>query len=60
MKGNYELISDSQKITIPDYFSPFKQKNIDIYFFTSNNRFGCLFKGDGDQDSPRTSLIKND
>jgi len=52
-KGNYELISDSQKITIPDYFSPFEQKNIDIHFFTTDNQPTYLFKGDGDQDNPR-------
>ena len=52
-KGNYELISDSQKITIPDYFSPFEQRNIDIHFFTTDNQPTCLFKGDGDQDNPR-------
>ena len=52
-KGNYELISDSQKITVPDHFSPFEQKNIDIYFCTTYNQPTCLFKGDGDQDNPR-------
>ena len=52
-KGNYELISDSQEITVPDYFSPFEQKNIDIHFFTTHNQPTCLFKGDGDQDNPR-------
>ena len=52
-KGNYELISDSQKITVPDYFSPFEQKNIDIHFCTTYNQPTCLFKGDGDQDNPR-------
>ena len=52
-KGNYELVSDSQKITIPDYFTPFEQKNTDIYFFTTDNQPSCFFKGDGDQDNPR-------
>lgn len=52
-KGNYELVSNSQKITIPDHFSPFEQKNIDIHFFITNNQPTCLFKGDGDQDNPR-------
>ena len=53
INGNYDLVSDSQKITIPDYFSPFEQKNIDIHFCTTDNQPACLFKGDGDQDNPR-------
>jgi len=52
-KGNYELVSDYQKIIIPDYFSPFEKKNIDIYFCTTDNQPSCFFKGDGDQDNPR-------
>ena len=52
-KGNYELISDSNKVTVPDYFSPFEQKNHDIHFFTTSIHRTCLFKGDGDQDNPR-------
>ena len=58
--GNYELISDSNEIIVPDYFSPFEQRNIDIFFFNTHDRPVCLFKGDGDQDNPRTTVsIKN-
>ncbi len=37
--------------TIPDYFSPFEQRNITIYYATSEENV-ILFKGDGDQDRP--------
>lgn len=36
---------------IPNYFNPFVQDNIDIYYF-SNDKEVVLFKGDGDQDRP--------
>lgn len=36
---------------IPNYFSPFVQENIDIYYFSSEPGI-VLFKGDGDQDRP--------
>ena len=54
--GNYELISGSNEIIVPDYFSPFEQKNIDIHFFTTDNQPTCFFKGDGDQDNPRIRI----
>jgi hypothetical protein len=57
--GNYELISDSPKIIVPDYFSPFEKRNIDIFFFSTNDKPVCLFKGDSDQDNPRINFIKN-
>lgn len=53
IKNNYHLVSNSSKIIVPDYFSPFYQKNIDIYFCTTLAKPTCLFKGDGDQDNPR-------
>jgi len=53
INGNYNIVSDLQKIIIPDHFSPFEQKNIDIHFCTTDNQPSCLFKGDGDQDNPR-------
>ncbi len=36
---------------IPDYFSPFELRNVNIYYSTSSSR-AVLFKGDGDQDRP--------
>lgn len=56
--GNYELISDSHEIVVPDYFSPFEKRNIDIFFFNTYKHPVCLFKGDGDQDNPRTAVRK--
>ena len=37
---------------IPNYFSPFEQKNIEIYYFCEKNVSPVIFKGDGDQDRP--------
>lgn len=36
---------------IPDYFSPFEHRKVDIYFSSSIDN-AVLFKGDGDQDRP--------
>ena len=45
--------TDDDMNIIPDYFSPFEQKNIDIWV-DSSNRIDtcCFFKADGDQDRP--------
>ena len=37
---------------IPNYFEPFEQRNIDIYYAYSYEGSVCIFKGDGDQDRP--------
>ena len=49
---NFEDISSSNDIIVPDHFEPYEKKNIDIHFMTSNNQGTILFKGDGDQDRP--------
>ena len=36
---------------IPDYFAPFEQKNVKIYYMAEVEGT-CLFKGDGDMDRP--------
>lgn len=36
---------------IPEYFSPFEQRNIDIYYMSEKDGT-VLFKGDGDMDRP--------
>ncbi len=47
----FKLKSDSE--IIPNYFEPFVQKNIDIYFAIDNPQSEyAIFKGDGDQDRP--------
>ena len=37
---------------IPNYFEPYEQKNIDIYYAYSFDKDVCIFKADGDQDRP--------
>jgi hypothetical protein len=49
---NFENISNSTGVIVPDYFQPFEKKNIDIYYMTSGSEGTILFKGDGDQDRP--------
>ena len=41
-------------LIIPNYFNPYLQKNIEIYFFVDSKKIDKvrLFKGDGDQDRP--------
>lgn len=48
--GGWKLVSNSENI-IPDYFSPFEQRNIDIYYMSEIENV-ILFKGDGDMDRP--------
>ena len=42
---------DETNNTIPNYFSPFRQENIDVYYCSSDKE-AVLFRGDGDQDRP--------
>ncbi len=42
----------ADEIIIPNYFSPFERKNVDIYFSSSQNEGLNVFRGDGDQDRP--------
>ena len=38
---------------IPNYFEPFVQSNVDIYYFREENQYDVrIFKGDADQDRP--------
>ena len=52
--GFYLVDSFKEDLIIPDYFSPFLQKNMIINFCvdTENIELIKLFKGDGDQDRP--------
>jgi len=43
---------------IPDYFSPFVQKEIPIYYCSTNMDHFRAFKGDGDQDRPNVRYSK--
>ena len=49
-EGGWKESKKSGNIT-PDYFSPFEQRNVDI-FYMSEIKNAVLFKGDGDMDRP--------
>lgn len=53
--GFIERIEEDSNI-IPNYFEPFVQKNIEIYYMSNCNSKFRMFKGDGDQDRP--SIVK--
>lgn len=48
--GGWKLTDETSNI-IPEYFSPFEQRNIDIYYMSTIPN-AVLFKGDGDMDRP--------
>ncbi len=48
--GGWKLTDETTNI-IPEYFSPFEQRNIDIYYMSTIPN-AVLFKGDGDMDRP--------
>ena len=49
-KGGWKMVAESGNI-MPDYFEPFEQRNIDIYYMSEIEN-AILFKGDGDMDRP--------
>lgn len=49
--SGFNLRSLEDENIIPTYFEPFVQKNIDIWFQSSEKGL-CIFKADGDQDRP--------
>ena len=53
--GFIERTEDDANI-IPNYFEPFVQKNIEIYYMSNCKNKFRMFKGDGDQDRP--SIVK--
>ena len=53
--GFIERIENDINI-IPNYFEPFVQKNIEIYYMSNCKDKFRMFKGDGDQDRP--SIVK--
>ena len=46
------------KNIIPNYFDPFMQKNVEIWYEKSHKNL-ILFKGDADSDRPRLNLPIN-
>lgn len=57
-KAGFTKLNSEENNIIPNYFEPFEQKNIDIYYMTSLKKSFKIFKGDGDQDRP--SIIKKE
>ena len=57
---NFEDISSSSDIIVPDHFEPYEKKNIDIHYMTSYKKGAILFKGDGDQDRPSLKSVAKD
>jgi hypothetical protein len=51
-KAGFKLKDDSDLNSIPNYFEPFVQENINIYYFTNHSDSIAIFKADGDQDRP--------
>lgn len=55
INSGFVKVEDSDDLIIPDYFQPFVQKNITIYFArqtAEQESSFVLFKGDADQDRP--------
>lgn len=50
IKAGWRKVKDTGNI-IPNYFAPYEQRNVDIYYSTTNEN-AILFRGDGDQDRP--------
>ena len=50
INGGWTMTSKTENI-IPEYFGPFEQKNVDIYYMSEIPDV-ILFKGDGDMDRP--------
>ncbi len=50
--AGFSLRNETDDNIIPNYFDPFSQKNIDIYFYTWNSPNIHVYRGFGDQDRP--------
>lgn len=53
------LKEQNDKNVIPNYFEPFEQKNVEIYYMTNCREKFFMFKGDGDQDRPSIARGEN-
>lgn len=50
MQAGWLNVAETENV-IPEYFSPYECKNVDIFYFSTQENI-VLFKGDGDQDRP--------
>jgi len=55
LKIGFKEKKENDNNIIPNYFEPFEQRNIEIYYATSCKEKFRMFKGDGDQDRPSIS-----
>lgn len=51
-EAGFTLKADQDANIIPNYFSPFEQKNVEIYFYTWFMEGIHVYRGFGDQDRP--------
>lgn len=51
-QGGFLLKQPDDENIIPNYYEPFVQKNVDIYFFATGSENALICKADGDQDRP--------
>ena len=57
-QAGFILRTPSDSNVIPNYFEPFDQSNVPIFYFTNTNGKIYFFKGDGDQDRPSRIVDK--
>lgn len=50
LRAGWRKVKDTRNI-IPNYFAPYEQSVVDIYYCSSNEN-AIMFRGDGDQDRP--------
>lgn len=57
-QAGFSLVSEKGGVIIPHYFEPFEQRNIDIFFFTTNEKNYHSYRTDGGQERP--NYIENE
>lgn len=54
-QAGFVRLTDGDSNIIPNYFEPFEQRNVDIYYTAPYMENVRLFRGDADQDRPNTA-----
>lgn len=54
-QAGFVRLKDDDSNIIPNYFEPFEQRNVDIYYTAPYMENVRLFRGDADQDRPNTA-----
>lgn len=52
LKVGFQIVTEDSEDIVPDYFSPYELKNVEILAMFEKNMSPFIFKGDGDQDRP--------